>query len=302
MQKKITVFYLLLCVSFLNTAFSQTKINFNEGWKFHLGNAANPEKDFNYSIATIFAKSGAAVLTAIDTRFKDSTWRTVNLPHDWAVELPFVKSSNTDVEAHGFKPVGGLFPETSIGWYRKKFKVAAADSGQRFQIQFDGIFRNANIWVNGFFVGNNMSGYTGAAYDITDVINFHSDNVIVVRVDATQYEGWFYEGAGIYRNVWLRKINNQHIAQGSLYAYADVKGNDATINIEAAVENSNITSSNCTVYTYIATRDGKIIAQSKEQPLSLAVNGKATVKQKLLVPNAHLWNLDDPYLYRVGAV
>ena len=131
-------------------------------WKFHFGNAANPEKDFNYSIATIFSKSGGAAGTAIDPRFKDSAWRTLNLPHDWAVELPFENVDNFDVESHGYKPVGGLFPETSIGWYRKHFTICPCRFRTRFQIQFDGIFRNANIWINGFYLGNNISGYIGA--------------------------------------------------------------------------------------------------------------------------------------------
>ena len=83
--------------------------------------------------------------------------------------------------SHGYKPVGGLFPETSIGWYSKHFYVDKKDSGQRFQIQFDGIFRDANIWINGFFLGNNKSGYVGTAYDITDYINYDKNNVVVVR-------------------------------------------------------------------------------------------------------------------------
>ena len=176
-------------------------IKLDDNWKFHFGSASNPEKDFNYSIATIFSKSGAAQATAIDSRFNDSSWRTLDLPHDWAVELPFAHVQTFEIESHGYKPVGGLFPETSIGWYRKRFKVAQQDSGTRFQLQFDGIFRNANIWLNGFFVGNNMSGYMGASYDVTDYIRYGGDNILVVRVDATQYEGWFYEGAGIYRHV-----------------------------------------------------------------------------------------------------
>jgi beta-galactosidase len=155
-----------------------------------------------------FLNQVAAFGTAIEPRFRDSAWRTLDLPHDWAVELPFVNVDNRDVESHGYKPVGGLFPETSIGWYRKHFTISSADSGTRFQIQFDGIFRNANIWLNGFFVGNNMSGYIGASYDVTDFIRFDRDNVLVVRVDATQYEGWFYEGAGIYRHVWLNQYDN----------------------------------------------------------------------------------------------
>src|SRR5258705_1792101 len=209
--------------------------NFDDNWKFSFGHAANPEKDFNYSIATIFAKSGGAARTAIDPRFRDSVWRTLNLPHDWAVELPFVNVDNRDVESHGYKPVGGLFPETSIGWYRKHFTIARADSGQRFQIQFDGIFRDANIWINGFYVGNNMSGYVGNAYDITDFVNFDRDNVLVVRADATQYEGWFYEGAGIYRHVWLNQYNNLHIVHDGIYTYSEVAGNKATINVNTDI-------------------------------------------------------------------
>lgn len=293
----------LFCFSFCHGQIPLRKqTNIDDGWKFHFGHAADPQKDFNYSLSTIFSKSGAARGTAIETGFNDSSWRVVDLPHDWAVELPFVQSSDSDVESHGFKPVGGLYPATSIGWYRKKFTANAADSGQRFQLQFDGIFRNAMIWVNGFFVGNNMSGYSGASYDITDIINFKRENVIVVRADATQYEGWFYEGAGIYRHVWLNQYNNLHIPDGGLFVYTDVRGSRATVGIETTVENKNAYTSNCTVYSYITERNGKIIAQTKEQPLSLVMNGKVTTKQSLVVSNPRLWNLDDPYLYRVVSV
>jgi beta-galactosidase len=285
---------------FAQTIFSQQgvrkKINIDEDWKFHFGHAAQPEKDFNYSIATIFSKSGGSHKTAIDAKFNDSSWRKLNLPHDWAVELPFVNSKSFDVTSHGYKPVGGLFPETSIGWYRKHFSVAKSDSGGRFQIQFDGIFRDAKIWLNGFYLGNNLSGYVGVSYDVTDYIKFNGDNVLVVRADATQYEGWFYEGAGIYRHVWLNQYNSTHIADGGVFVWADVKDKNATVNIETTIENQNLAASNCTVYSYITDRNGKLIGQTKEQPLALVVNAKGTVKQKLVVNNARLWSLEAPYL------
>ena len=111
------------------TCYGQTnlrkKTDIDDNWKFRFGHAADPARDFNYSTATIFSKSGGAARTAIDPRFNDSAWRTLNLPHDWAVELPFQYSPSGDVESHGYKPVGGLFPETSIGWYRKHFTIAA---------------------------------------------------------------------------------------------------------------------------------------------------------------------------------
>jgi len=293
----------LLFLIFISTPIvAQKKISLDEGWKFHFGHAANPDKDFNYSTTTIFSKSGAAVNTAIDPKFVDTTWTSINVPHDWAVELPFENSTNFDVQSHGYKPVGGFYPETSIGWYRKHFTVAKKDNNDRFEIQFDGIYRNASIWLNGFFVGTNMSGYVGATYDVTDFINFDSDNTLVVRVDATQYEGWFYEGAGIYRHVWLNQHNNLHIPEGGLYVVPELKGKNASVTIETTIENKNLDASQCTVYSYITDRNGKILGTTSEQKVALPVNGNATIKQKLTINNAHLWNLNDPYLYRAIAV
>lgn len=277
-------------------------MNLDEGWRFHFGHAANPEKDFNYGLATIFSKSGGAWGTAIEPRFADSSWRRLNLPHDWAVELPFAYADNRDVESHGFKPVGGLFPETSIGWYRRHFTVSPADSGMRFQLQFDGVFRNASVWVNGFYMGTHLSGYTGVNYDITDVVRFGQDNVIVVRVDATQYEGWFYEGAGIYRHVWLNQYDNLHVADGGLFVFAELGKTAASIHVETTVTNQHFSSVNATVYSLVTDRSGQIIGQSKEQPLQLAVNGQGTVRQQIEVKNPIRWTLDQPYLYRVVTV
>lgn len=294
--------HLLIAVFLLSAipAFAQrVQLNFDNNWKFAFGNAANPEKDFNYSIRTIFSKSGGAAGTAIEPRFNDSSWRSLNLPHDWAVELPFVNIDNFDVESHGYKPVGGLFPSTSIGWYRKHFIISKADSGQRFQLQFDGIFRDANIWVNGFFLGNNKSGYLGASYDITDFINFDKDNVVVVRADATQYEGWFYEGAGIYRHVWLNSYPNIHIANDGVFAYADINENKATLSVETTISNENNYSGNYSINTYLTDRAGNKAGSAKPIKIVANNNEEKQVKQSIVISNPRLWTLDDPYLYRV---
>jgi beta-galactosidase len=303
-MKPTGLFLLLILTSTSHIASAQStsprqRINFDDNWKFHFGHAANPEKDFNYSIATIFSKSGGAARTAIEPRFKDSAWRTLSLPHDWAVELPFAYVDNFDVESHGYKPVGGLFPETSIGWYRKHFTIASADSGQRFQIQFDGIFRDANIWINGFYLGNNKSGYVGVNYDVTDFINYDRDNVIVVRVDATQYEGWFYEGAGIYRHVWLNKYQNTHIATDGIFAYSAIANNKATLTVETTVNNEDFAATNYSVNTYLTDRTGKLIGTAKEQPISSNTSEEKIAKQTIVVNNPTLWSLENPYLYRV---
>ncbi len=278
------------------------KISLDEDWRFHYGSASVPEKDFGYGIANIFAKSGKTEQTPLNPKFNDSNWRKLNVPHDWAVELPFVNVANDDVLSHGYKPVGGLFPETSIGWYRKDFKVSKLDSGKRFELQFDGIFRDATIWINGFYAGNNKSGYVGVNYDVTDYINFDTLNVITVRVDATQYEGWFYEGAGIYRHVWLNVFNNVHIPHDGVFVHAEVKDKNATVTVETTVENKSLKPSINKVYAYITDRNGKKIFQSEDRTINLKVNEKLTTAQDLQLVNARLWSLEDPYLYKVISV
>jgi beta-galactosidase len=261
-MKKIYGFLFLAPVFFFSFVSSaqigsiRKKIDFDEGWKFHFGHAADPAKDFNYGLTTIFSKTGNAPGTAIDPRFKDEDWRSLDLPHDWAVELPFANVKNDDLMSHGYKAVGGLFPETSIGWYRKHFAIARSDSGHRFQVQFDGVFRNANFWLNGFYLGNNLSGYIGRSFDITDYINYDGENVLVVRVDASQYEGWFYEGAGIYRHVWLNEYNNTHIAQNGIFVYTNVQNKSAVVTIETSVENQNLSFSSITISALVTDRDG----------------------------------------------
>ena len=288
-----------LLILFTMSIHAQKKISFDEGWKFHFGHAADPSKDFKYGVANIFSKTGGAFETAIDPGFVDTGWTNLNLPHDWAVSLPFDNTQNLDVESHGFKKVGGLYPETSIGWYRKHFRIAKSDSGNRFQLQFDGIFRNATIWVNGIYTGNNLSGYLGVNYDITDFINYEKENVITVRVDATQYEGWFYEGAGIYRHVWLKQLNNLHIANDGIFVSANIKGKDATVSVETSIENKDFKATNGTLFTYLTDRNGNKIATAPPQNIILSSRADFRIKQNLNLTNVHLWDLEDPYLYRV---
>ncbi len=251
----------IFSVSSVHAQGDRERISFDKDWRFQLGHAADASKDFNFSIAPIFSKSGKAEQTAIDKKFKDDAWRKLDLPHDWAVELPFVEKDNFDVMAHGYKPVGGLFPESSIGWYRKHFQVAPADSGKRFTIQFDGVFRNSQVWLNGFYLGRHESGYTGFTYDVTDYVDFHHDNVLVVRVDATQYEGWFYEGAGIYRHVWLNKFNNLHVGD-SPFIHTKTINTKTTVYVEVPVSKQrscNPTKHNLQIA--LKDRNGKVITE-----------------------------------------
>ncbi|MBN1886913.1 MAG: beta galactosidase jelly roll domain-containing protein [Thermoflexales bacterium] len=122
-------------------------------------------------------------------RFDDRAWRTLDLPHDWCVELPFDARGG---HSHGYKAIGRAFPENSVGWYRRRFFVPESDLGRRVSIEFDGVHRDSIVWVNGFYAGTEPSGYTSFSYDISDHLDYGGDNVVAVRVDATLEEGWYY--------------------------------------------------------------------------------------------------------------
>lgn len=296
------LFFLALITFYATQLYAQAvreRISLDKDWRFHFGHAADASKDFNFSIATIFSKTGKADGTAIQREFKDSLWSVVNVPHDWAVELPFAKSENFDVMAHGYKPVGGLFPETSIGWYRKQFAIAAADSGKRFTIQFDGVFRNSQVWLNGCYLGRHESGYTGFTYDVTDYVDFHKNNVLVVRVDATQYEGWFYEGAGIYRHVWLNKFNDLHFNE-TTFIHTKTSGQRSVVSLEIPVQNTSLASHTVTMNVLIKDRTGKIVGKTKDHSLTLGAGGTVICKDSIVIANAALWSVADPYLYKAS--
>jgi beta-galactosidase len=285
------------------------RLDFDPGWKFHLGNASDPRQDFNYGIGNILAKTGDADNTCIRADFNDTGWVDVQLPHDWAVALPFVHADNEDVDTHGYHAIGGLFPQNSIGWYRKTFAVTRADSGRRFVLQFDGIFRDSKIWINNCYLGGNFSGYSGSTYDITDFLHYGGKNTVVVRVDASQYEGWFYEGAGIYRHAWLNVYDAVHIAQeGGVYvrtaptgagtAGQGPTGGPADVTIETTVWNDGLRGAQATVLAYVADRQGARVVQGTESTLALGAGREGMTKVTLQLPQAVWWSLENPYLYR----
>ena len=163
----------------------------------------------------------------------------VDLPHDWAVELPFDPRADA---GHGFKALGSAFPGNSVAWYRRTFTLPAADAGRRLWLEFDGVYRDATVFVNGWFVGHHESGYSGFRYDITDVAEPGGRNVVAVRVDATESEGWFYEGAGIYRHTWLVETGPLAVAPDGVFVRGAFKNNSpggpAKVQIETRLANA----------------------------------------------------------------
>ena len=194
-----------LMMTVANAQSVRETIRLDKGWKFKLGHAADPQKDFgcgteyfNYlTKANSIHNEGPYA-----QKFDDAGWEEVQVPHDWVATLPYASEAS---HSHGYKTVGWKYPETSVGWYRKLVKIGEEDLGKQIELCFDGIFRNAQVWFNGFYMGTEPSGYATQIYDITPYIKYGEDNLICVRADASLEEGWFYEGAGIYRDVWLEK-------------------------------------------------------------------------------------------------
>jgi beta-galactosidase len=276
-----------------------------ERWRFHLGHAADPEKDFGFGRdQRTFAKAGQSADAAMP-KFDDGGWSEVLVPHDWAVALPFaqapaVKGSDRGA-AHGFKAIGRDFPQNSIGWYRTPIAITAADKGRRIWLEFDGVFRDAIVFVNGYVVGRNESGYAPFAIDIGDFLDYDGGpNVVTVRSDASLGEGWFYEGAGIYRHVELVSADPLHIPQWGTVVQTDVRADGALVRIATDVLNiASAPSPLGTLRQSLIGSDGKVAATLPDVALDLAPGEHRTVEQETLLKTPRLWSLDDRNLYRV---
>ena len=271
------------------------------GWRFHLGNANDAAKDFGFGAPTregTFAKAGEIWGRNMD----DSRWRLVDLPHDWALELPFVEVPEPDITAHaahGWKPLGRGFPETSIGWYRRKFDIPAEDEGKRISLDFDGVFRNAMIIFNGAYLGTNFSGYTPFGFDVTDYVNYGGQNLIMVRVDATLGEGWFYEGAGIYRHVWLTKTDPLHVAKWGTFVRSEIRKGDALVSVDTEIMNESRQAVKGRLTARILDPHGKMSATVPAKSFEIPAHGTVTVTSQATITAPSLWSIETPHLYRV---
>jgi len=260
------------------------------GWKFHLGN--------DWGSGHNLAKSGSGIGPA-SVVFSDASWRPVDLPHDWAVELPFDKSADG---AHGFKALGSAFSKNSVAWYRRTFTLPASDAGRRLWLEFDGVYRDATVFVNGWFVGRHESGYSGFRFDITDVAAVGGRNVVAVRVDASEGEGWFYEGAGIYRHTWLVKKSPLAIAPDGVFTYGAFKNNTpggpAKVRLETRLANAAAVPVEAKVVWTILDPDGKSVANARRS-IRVAASGKTDATGSASVPVPVLWSPETPRLYQV---
>jgi beta-galactosidase len=263
---------LLLLLTFSGQAlFAQqgsAGVNFNAGWKFYLGDQAGAN-----------AKA-----------FADQAWRTLDLPHDWSIEGTFDKN-NPATEGGGALPGG-------IGWYRKQFTVPASSRGKFVAIDFDGVYRNSEVWINGHYLGKRPNGYISFRYVLSPYLNYGGQNTIAVRVDnSRQPNSRWYSGSGIYRDVKLLTLSPTHVAQwGSYVTTPEVTTERAVVKLQTELQSPSGKAVQATVSIDIVDADNKVVARSSQ---AVKLTGNATISKTLEVQNPKLWSTDQPYLYSV---
>ena len=262
----------------------------NNDWTFAMGNAASKELDYThgteYFTYICKAQSSNHSHAPIMPEFDDSSWQKVSLPHDWAVDLPYSPEAS---HSHGYKCIGWKYPENSVGWYRKHIEIPAEDKGKQIFIEFEGIYRDSEVFCNGFYLGGERSGYASSVYTLTPYLNYGGDNVIAVRCDASLEEGWYYEGAGIYRNVRLYKSGpvsmkhyslkiSQKKADGSIWTVsdgtADVYVDESCIDFDYILADAAVNRDKVTREIEIRDAEGRRVERAERR-----------------------WSIDSPYLY-----
>ncbi len=270
---QISCFLLFLTVGSCTSAEKMTndrRQDFTADWTFRLGDdslASRPDYD-------------------------DTAWRTLNLPHDWAIEGEFSKDNPSGAG-------GGALPG-GIGWYRKTFIADKADEGKRLRIDFDGVYMNSEVFINGHSLGVRPYGYVSFSYDLTPHIKWGEKNVIAVRVDnAEQPNSRWYSGCGIYRNVWLAKLSPVHVAQWGTYVVADeVSKNNARLTIRTTLENSQRTDAPVEVISILQNAKGREVGRTSSE-VHLKAGNQEEVAQEIRIENPDLWSAEHPYLYTI---
>jgi len=297
---QVTQIMLLLLATYCSFAQNQPareQVLIDADWHFAFGHPYDTGKDFNHGTAyfSYLSKTGNGDGPAAKT-FDDRAWRLLNLPHDWAVEQSFSESASY---SHGFKTVGKGFAERSVGWYRKTINIPETDLGRIITLKFDGVFRNSKVWFNGHFLGTEESGYNSFEYDVTAYVNYGGENTIAVRADASMEEGWFYEGAGIYRHVYVKKTNPLHVAANGTYVTSVVNDGFANITVQASIENKGNYKGVIEIVQTVLDPSGKTVATVTEKIIAPDFYKTALVTSTIKINNPALWDLEMPNLYKL---
>lgn len=279
--------------------------NFDFNWQFHKGDIAmklavrvgqGGITDIN--VPVIVKKDSTVDYTCFESAkvFKPADWKDVNVPHDWVIEGDFVHDNTL-----GSQPAGSGYLPTGIGFYRKEFAIHEKAKGRKITIEFDGIFRNSTVWVNGHLMGNHQSGYLPSAYDLTDVLRYGNEgkNVVLVKVDATQPEGWWYEGGGIYRHVWLITTDKLHVSRFGTYVTTPlVSDAESTVSIKTTLKNEYETSKTVTIVSKILDSKG-VVLDTKTSSTLVRPFSKVEVAQAGVIHIPKLWSPESPDLYKI---
>lgn len=280
------------------------RINIDNDWKFFPGDLAPHTPADHWGGAKAHAYGFGA--TAIEC--KDEKWRSVDLPHDFVMEGDYTRKSaeNSDMqkipemESIDSRHFAGGSLAGGIGWYRKKFSLSEADTQKRVYLYFDGIYRNSTIYLNEYYVGTHTSGYTSFYYDITDFIYYDKPNTLAVRVDATEREGWWYEGGGIYRHVWLEIRESVSVSPWGVFvsAQTDLEKGCADISIKTEITNQTLTPCTVTLETLIYNPSHETVAALRSEQ-QIDAWDCALCPQTHLLDSVQLWDLDTPALYQL---
>jgi beta-galactosidase len=247
-----------------------TTASFDLGWRFHLGDV-----------------SGAQTTT-----FDDSSWTALDVPHDWSISLPFNQDS-------AGKESGGYL-DGGLGWYRKTFTLPAASSGQKIFLQFDGVYMDSTLYLNGTQICARPYGYSSFECDITATAKTGASNVLAVKVNNELPSSRWYSGSGIYRHVWLKTVNSVRVAYtGTRVTTPQVSSSSATVNITVTVQNDSASAQSVTVDSSVRDASGTEVGKATSAPASVAAGKTSDVAQTVTVTNPKLWSPSTPNMYSV---
>ncbi|MBD0289303.1 MAG: beta galactosidase jelly roll domain-containing protein, partial [Flavisolibacter sp.] len=252
----------------------RTVLNFNKDWKFFLGDDS----------------------TAKQSQYNDVKWRVLNVPHDWSIEGTF-SEKNPTTHNQGALPAG-------IAWYRKTFTVPISLKDKKVYINFDGIHRNSEVWINGHYLGKRPYGYSSFCYELTSYLKFGTTpNVLAVRVDdSAQPTSRWYTGSGIYRKVWLLTTNNIAVDQWGVFVTTPkVNTQSATVSIKTTILNHTGQAQKITIQNIIYNAAGKTVA-TKTASNQLLKDSLSTIADAITITNPVLWSVEKPYLYKAKTI
>ncbi len=315
-QGRIGLLAILIFVIFASMSFGQNanarRQSFNDGWRFTGNDPAGSEKvltwdkvkDWVGATGNEYVIDGAKPtrpegnigdeVSYTKASFDDSSWRRLDLPHDWAIEGDFQQALPGDT---------GKRPWAGIGWYRKHFTVPLGDRGGQTYIDFDGAMSHAAVWLNGKFVGGWPYGYASFRLDLTPYLEFGKENVLAVRLDNPAESSRWYPGSGLYRNVWMVKTATLHVGHNGTYVTTpDVSKESASVNVKATLDDDLAVPVSVKVRTSVYRMTGRkraasAIARSAWTTVNLTPHGSQTTEAVLPIAKPDLWSTASPNLY-----